>query len=1146
MKIGVFASFLMVTALSLYIWSPAKESSAFDWTTVDGTSPYLASLSGNNEIKISATPTAAQQIFSNDDTLELNTTCPYGVGVFLNMESGESNSLARIGDDNGTKSIIATTGTSLIDNSWGFSLDDGTTYSPVPLNGTIPATIYTSEQVENHTEINVKYGVKMNSSIPSGRYSNKVVYSIVANESCARYTLHFDTDGGTSIDDMTLTYGQLIDLSDYVTTKDGFDFGGWELTGSVDTAYDGTETDVDVNPGNALSVELKAKWLVSQTSFYSLRTMQAMTPKICAEVTTPDKNATEFDTDGSHAGDTNFIPQVTIRDIRDESEYTIRKLADGRCWMTENLRIGGDEPITLHPEDSNVASDFELPASSTNFNVYDSPVIKVDQNNGGYYNWNAATAGEGINSMTSGNTTHSICPKGWRLPTSGANGEFQTMNVNYNSVSALMGTPGLTASGTADGSGLGSVGLYWSSTASSGSYAYSLRSQTPNTIDPSNNSVKITGLSVRCVADVTMQTFTETMLPDGGEMRLVDERDGKYYNVKKLADGNVWMTENLRLGDSEPMTLTPEDSDVVENFELPATIETLSASDFSTYDTKNVYLDNTYGGYYNFYTATAGDGTSTKTYGDLRHSICPRGWRLPTGNAGGEYSGLYTKYNSSALMRGDPGITLAGNIASGIIYSRGEYGSYWSSSVIDSNYGYSLFLNASNVLGTSYTGNKLGGFSVRCIARRETMQKYDTTELENVGDSIKLADERDGKYYNVKKLADGNVWMVENLRLGKSTSMTLTPSDSDVSSNYTLPAAISTLSSSNFSTQNTSEVYVDNNYGGYYSFHAASASAGGTGFASGNVTSSICPKGWRLPTGGSSSDYANLYSQYGNSTTLMQGEPGLVLSGSVYRGSVDSQGVGGFYWSSTVHNANTAHALALDSTMDYFDYKYIGFAIRCIARPPSMQNYDTTKLKNVGDTIDLVDERDGNVYTVKKLADGKVWMTENLRIINKTISSADSNLQPGETWTVPASNASTFTFSQNVNSAYYDATYGGYYSFYAATAGGGGTGMTSGTVSKDICPKGWRLPVGGENSEYEALYSHYNSSSLMMGEPGFVLSGDVNHGRFEGAGSGGVYWTATNANANYAYRLNISASNVSPNQEDDKFTGHAVRCVSRL
>ena len=192
----------------------------------------------------------------------------------------------------------------------------------------------------------------------------------------------------------------------------------------------------------------------------------------------------------------------------------------------------------------------------------------------------------------------------------------------------------------------------------------------------------------------------------------------------------------------------------------------------------------------------------------------------------------------------------------------------------------------------------------------------------------------------------------------------------------------------------------------------------------------------------------------------------------------------------------------------------------------------------------LTDSRDNKTYTIRKLADGNCWMTQNLKLINKTISSSDSNLPSGSTWTVPASSTSGFS-SYNTNNAYLDSTYGGYYSFYTATAGWGTDGATSGSSTKDICPKGWRLPTGGSSGEFQTLYNNYNSSALMQGVPGFVLSGRVYNGFVRLQGTAGFYWSSTVDTANSAYALYLDRSDALPvDFSDDKGRGFPVRCVA--
>ena len=238
-------------------------------------------------------------------------------------------------------------------------------------------------------------------------------------------------------------------------------------------------------------------------TLHSISTMQQMTPEICTATTTPNKTATTLDTDGSHHGDVNYAPTKTLVDTRDNNTYTVSKLAGGKCWMTQNLRIAGK---TLTPADSDVTSNYTIPASSiSGFDTYDTSNAYVDNNDGGFYNWYTATAGTGTQALsTQGqNTTVSICPKGWRLPTNGNNGDFLFLDNNYNSSSALRSNPvNLTLSGFVLSSfrtNQGSKGIYWSSTVRSSSYAGAMSLDASNVFS-TNGAIKPHGLSVRCVA----------------------------------------------------------------------------------------------------------------------------------------------------------------------------------------------------------------------------------------------------------------------------------------------------------------------------------------------------------------------------------------------------------------------------------------------------------------------------------------------------------------------------------------------------------------------------------------------------------------------------------------------------------------------
>ena len=77
-----------------------------------------------------------------------------------------------------------------------------------------------------------------------------------------------------------------------------------------------------------------------QTNAFGLiSTMQEMTPEICASATTPRVDAALPDSTGIHHGDDRYVPETTLIDTRDNKSYLIRKLADGNCWMGQNLEL---------------------------------------------------------------------------------------------------------------------------------------------------------------------------------------------------------------------------------------------------------------------------------------------------------------------------------------------------------------------------------------------------------------------------------------------------------------------------------------------------------------------------------------------------------------------------------------------------------------------------------------------------------------------------------------------------------------------------------------------------------------------------------------------------------------------------------------
>ena len=185
-------------------------------------------------------------------------------------------------------------------------------------------------------------------------------------------------------------------------------------------------------------------------------------------------------------------------------------------------------------------------------------------------------------------------------------------------------------------------------------------------------------------------------------------------------------------------------------------------------------------------------------------------------------------------------------------------------------------------------------------------------------------------------------------------------------------------------------------------------------------------------------------------------------------------------------------------------------------------------------------------------------MTQNLRLQNKTISAADSNLPSGKTVAIPASGGAWCKISaasctdKLLTQSSGNSTYGVYYNWYTATATYGTFSMTSGSVSYDICPKGWRIPTGGSSGNFNSLHAQYPSLALMTNTvfgPGFSLAGFHNADGTQRQGYYASYHSGTVKSQGTMYILYMmqggSPDVVSDSASNALWYGFPVRCVAK-
>ena len=512
----------------------------------------------------------------------------------------------------------------------------------------------------------------------------------------------------------------------------------------------------------------------------------------------------------------------------------------------------------------------------------------------------------------------------------------------------------------------------------------------------------------------TMQDFTSAQCDAMGtntSINLSDSRDDKYYRVTKLADGHCWMTDNLALDGTDKAgnvrVLTPSDSNVTTNRTLAANIEigTQAARDAvqiysgvandvtsecnSSYQYCVVNTTTKYGNLYNWYAATATTGTTSIVSSDAPESICPKGWRLPTLLKGDwNYASLMGAYgkptsnvtdgNAITWSQGAPlYIALSGAYAAAS-YEQGGYAAYlWMSRGSRQNTADYLRFQANNgVFYPQADGDKSFGLSVRCIfsgQSDEIMQNFTAAQCTALAESTTSADNRktmidsrDGKFYKVSKLADGNCWMTSNLALdgmdGLGTVRKLTTSDSNVTTERTLATNIANNTASAYdvvqiysgnadSTTTTCLssypycVTSDIKYGNLYNWNAATAGVGKQ-TTTGTVTESVCPLGWQLPNNTGTKSFNTLMTAYslpttnvtnGSAVQTIQQSPLNFPPAGYYNNSSVTQARYAYYWSRIVYTSNTnlVYYLHFNSELGYFNpqgnnYKYRGFSVRCI------------------------------------------------------------------------------------------------------------------------------------------------------------------------------------------------------------------------
>ncbi len=503
-----------------------------------------------------------------------------------NLENG--NRLYKDGDSTSPHFIAPATGSvtnplPLAPNQWGYSVSSTTPtagevanykFQSVPLSNN-PNVIMSSEYgVPEISTLDVHYGARINFDLAAGSYSGNIKYSALSNGPVTEaltvtpstitspdteieintplHTLDSDLDeikvyvGDTETAENICANPRAL-ITDHTTNQirvscvapahaPGNTASILKVsTSEVDYAYDNDKN-------NGASIRCVARNGKTPT-FNGIISMQSMTARICNAETTPyafkdgdASNQIVSDTTKTTSSDRNLVPEATLTDSRDNKKYVIRKLADGNCWMVQNLAFSPSAGQEFSIADTYINSGryFTAPGASApganwDINGKDGPHFvepeagyeyyrngttpsstgKLTESAGNYYDWTMASAGarslsgSTITSTTIGKAADSFCPKGWQLPRNTMSRSFDELLTAYGLPNSAAGTDtqspfsfvraGRYIPGSS-WSDRGTQGYTWA-----GTLPYSLVNS-GSTINLQKSSPRGYGLPIRCLA----------------------------------------------------------------------------------------------------------------------------------------------------------------------------------------------------------------------------------------------------------------------------------------------------------------------------------------------------------------------------------------------------------------------------------------------------------------------------------------------------------------------------------------------------------------------------------------------------------------------------------------------------------------------
>ena len=368
---------------------------------------HTASITTSSSTALNVSPTG-DGVSIQSESINVQSTCSSGYN--LSVSTPEGSNLYAGGDSTGSASFTAVDGTSALNssnntNKWGYTLTTNATSSTVfsPLSATA-SVLKTASQTASDSAIddnfNIYYGVKTDSSITPGSYqmanNGAIIYQLTMEPTCLLYTVQYQDNGadnpngmGTtdastgekSVKQINIAEDTKITLLAPNFKKAGYAFLGWSTDQNAyahftdndntnDPVIYGPMEDVIIDATVAQAantrnqINMYAVWIpaLKDGSNNTVYMQEWDNPNTtlprdgCSTLTATVFDDTVTDEKGKITATKDSV--VALTDKRDDEVYTVARLADGNCWMVENLRLEHEGTVGNNKNDPTVTNQY--------------------------------------------------------------------------------------------------------------------------------------------------------------------------------------------------------------------------------------------------------------------------------------------------------------------------------------------------------------------------------------------------------------------------------------------------------------------------------------------------------------------------------------------------------------------------------------------------------------------------------------------------------------------------------------------------------------------------------------------------------------------------------------------------------------------